>query len=481
MSRPLVCPAPRVVGGLLGLLLAGCAPGTPPAPPPPPAEIPVAPSATASTPPPAARPAAEEATRPLVVTSTPLPEDLDQDTGPAPCDFRRTYRGTVGKTPLTWSLHPAAAGSDQVEGSGHYDRPGPAFVLTGTRTAASGAFVVSEKAGGVFRGECDAKGTLKGEFSLQGKKTPFELRARPAGWPPLYRTARHATQEPNHPLCKKQAKRDQMVVTSESDTGPEILCLPTNPVKKKELLTENDFLLCAVDERAYRVFGLADPAVEKRVNEQLGSSLYDAMRDEIRACHHRHRFFASSSLVWAGPDLLVVSGFHSDDQGGAHPMNNSDGSRAIDLRSGASIALDQILDPAALRPLAGACLPLYEATSGGPRTVQVAARLPPVTCSDEPGMARYLWGCSPDDRQDPAWTLLPAGIVIGAWGNPHVTAATDGWGPIVPWSVLRRAGILRANSPVAHLWAGVPAAGPTDLPCEGAYEGGSLLAWRGGP
>lgn len=489
-------PGPAWVGtGLLAVgLLGACAPAaverTAPLTPPEPA----APSARSAVVPPPAPPV--ETPRCFATTTTPLPQDSDEGTGPAPCDFSRPYRGLVGPTKVSWVLRPGASPGDKLEGLGHYDRPGKALTLSGTRTA-EGAFVLAEKPGGTFEGRCDAKGSLRGTFTFQGKKTPFELKPRPASWPALYQIERRASQEPNHPFCKKAAKRDEVVETSEVDDGPRILCLPTNPARKKEILGDSSYFLCSASETSYRVFGLADEAVEKRVNERLGASAFDAARSEIRKCHSTRHYSESSSLVWAQQDLLVVASFRSDDYGGAHPLNNGGDSTAIDLRTGARVTLDQLVDASRLRPLAEACLPLYLAASRvggnealfaaggarqeGPQRFEIKGDLAPTTCGQEASVGRFLWACDKDEIKEPAWTLLPAGLVIGSWANPHVAAALDGQGPILPWSVLLRAGLLPAGSPVARLWAGVQAAEKTALPCEAAYEGERLLSWREEP
>src|SRR5262249_45252916 len=108
--------------------------------------------------------------RRFVSTSRPLFDDIDADTGPAPCDFARTYRGTIGDVHLTILL--AAPAPDKLGGLAHYDRPGPAIAVTGARRGALD-FTLQESGGGRFEGRCDDKGALQGTYTLGGRTRPF--------------------------------------------------------------------------------------------------------------------------------------------------------------------------------------------------------------------------------------------------------------------------------------------------------------------
>jgi len=183
------------------------------------------------------------------------------------------------------------------------------------------------------------------------------------------------------------------------------------------------------------------------------------------------------SLVVARRDFLVVGGFSSQRDGGAHPMNNGRGTTAINLTDGHSIGLDDLVDARRLRDVAAACLPVYARAASASGSFELPP-LPPASCGNEGMEARYLWACDKDDLPEPSWALLPEGIVIGSWANPRVIAALDGQGPILSWGVLKREGVLKAASPMAHLWANVPPADAAAPACTSAYEGDSLRIWR---
>lgn len=420
--------------------------------------------------------------RRFTMESMMLPTDLEDDTGPAPCDFDRSYRGTVGETPVTLLVRPGP--EDALGGLGHYDNTAPPIALSGSRNGA--AFSIHETPGGTFRGTCGPDGTLRGEVTLGKKKLPFALKPRPSGWPALHLVTRKTTAEPSHPLCRKAAKPGEAVETSETDDGPRIVCLPTNPAAKRRLLADAPELLCSATDSTYRVFGTGDAKLERAVNALLAASSYDTVIKDIRNCSGVRRFDESASLVHVSRDLMVVSSFRSDDFGGAHPLNGGGGARAIDLTTGTEVSLDKIVDPSKLRDLVSECLPVFvqvpeEATPAGKpvsSTFDLDVAAAPIRCGAEETVGRYLWACDKGDLDRPVWSLVPGGVVIGAWGNPHATAANDGHGPVLSWDVLLRAGLLRKDSPVARLWAGVTRAGPTTLPCSSAYDGSAMRTWR---
>lgn len=413
--------------------------------------------------------------RRFVVDARPNPEDIDDDTGPAPCDFLRSYRGTIGKTPVTLLLRPAKDGT--LEGLGHYDVSGPAIPLDVTLTGTS--FRIAETKGGTFEGACDATGALRGTFKLGKRTEAFLLKPRPAAWPAFHRVERRATAEPNHPICKTRGKADEANEIELPD-GEHVICLPRNPARRKAFLADAQQLLCSADDRGLRVFGLADARIEKSVNAILTNGGYDLAAHEIRRCTGTRTEDFATTLVVARKDLIVVSSFTSSFFGGAHPSNSGGHTTVIDLPTGKSVTLDEIVDKARLRAVAIACLPFHAIAASSERELTLPESLPEAGCGNEldVSMGRFLWGCDKDDRAAPEVNVLPEGVVIGAWGNPHVAAALDGQGPIVPWSVLLRENVLRAGSPLARLWAAEAPAAASVPACTGSYEGARIRMWR---
>jgi hypothetical protein len=160
-------------------------------------------------------------------------------------------------------------------------------------------------------------------------------------------------------------------------------------------------------------------------------------------------------------------------------MNGGLGVTVIDLTKGRKIELADIVDTVRLRDIAAECLPVHAAaSSAGAAAEFTLGSGPRATCGAEFSSARHLWACDKSDRAEPNWALLPEGIVIGSWANGHANAALDGQGPVLPWDVLARAGVLKVGSPVAQLWAGVKPASADALACSSAYAGDHLLTWR---
>jgi len=163
------------------------------------------------------------------------------------------------------------------------------------------------------------------------------------------------------------------------------------------------------------------------------------------------------------------------------PAQRGNGSVNIDLATGAALKITQIITKLdALRNLAGRCVPIYQ-------RVSAQARSPYPTSSSRPPAPRSQHarplplGCTKDDVAEPLWSLVPEGMVIGVWANAHATAAEEGQGPILPWGVLLREGLLRADSPMKSLWAGITAAAADALPCSSSYEGKTFRSWHEQP
>lgn len=161
-------------------------------------------------------------------------------------------------------------------------------------------------------------------------------------------------------------------------------------------------------------------------------------------------------------------------------MNNGLGGMAIDLRDGREIKIADLVDLPRLRDVAAAGLPIYDRSTSTENAFDREG-ITPASCGNEGMTARYLWACDKDDLSEPNWALLPDGIAIGGWANPHASAVLDGRGPILSWAVLKRERILKAGAPVSHVWAHVDAAGADALPCSSSFDGSSLRVWREAP
>lgn len=450
-----------------------------PAQPSAPATAPSAAEPPASVPEPSASTEEHEEPKPArrrwVVETQAIPQDID-GASKAPCDFDRSYRGLIGKTPVTIVLRPTG---EKLSGLSHYDREGPSLAVSGVRTGAAD-FALTEVSGGSFQGQCDATGVLRGTFTVGNRTDTFELHPKPREWPGIHRVTRRTQREPNHPICRTRAVQNEAIETSlDGEDYPRIVCLPRNPARRRALLAEAPHLLCTVEDVGYRVFGLGNADVERRANQVLSATEYEATVKAIQPCTGTRSSYKTMTLVAASKDFLSVSGSSSEDFGGVHPMNGRTGSVLVDLVRGASVTLPEIVDVPRLRDVAAACLPIYRLASGGKDVFELPERIEPTTCeADQATMGRFLWGCDKDDWTEPAWSIVREGIVIGSFANPHVSAAMDGRGPIIPWAVLLREGLLKSDSPAKALWSGVRPA-PADAPaCSSAYEGDVLRRWR---
>lgn len=463
---------------IIGFVLtsAGCAPDHAPAQPPVvlTAQTAAQPERTQEPPKPEAAPAATSSGRAFVVQSLSRPEDIDGP-GSAPCDFERSYRGVVGKSKVTLVVH---ATDGKLTGLSHYDREGSSLVLSGSRSGSD--FVLTENPGGSFKGSCDSNGVLRGQFSFGKRQETFELQPRPKDWPGIYKVTRRITVEPNHPICKLRALQNEAIETSpDGEDYPRIVCLPRNPTRRRELLADAPHLMCHAQDVGYRVFGLASSDAERRVNAALAGTEYESGVKAIQTCTGTRSSYTGMSLVDVRGDFISVMGFSSQDFGGAHPINGGTGGTLIDLGRGTSVSLSEIVDVAKLRDVAAACLPIYRLSASAEPSFELLGDVEPTDCEDDGAtMGRFLWACEKDDRAEPFWAVVAEGIVIGSWANPHVSAALDGRGPILPWEVLLREGVLKLDSPVKFLWRGVSPAPASTLPCSSSYEGNELRRWR---
>ena len=124
---------------------------------------------------------------------------------------------------------------------------------------------------------------------------------------------------------------------------------PGHPKVRKALIADSPSYLCSAEERGYRVFGLPDAQVEKRVNQSLSLGWFDMARKDIQRCSGVQR--ASLSDVARGRAARFAGHLHlpfggrrrrsSDEAGG--------GAQAVDLvHGGGGIALGDVIEPARL-------------------------------------------------------------------------------------------------------------------------------------
>lgn len=425
-----------------------------------------APTGSSSAPPPAEKH--------IAISTQPNDVEIDAAAPGAKCDFDRAYRGKVGETPVSLVLRRHAKDGARVTGLSHYDREGDGIAIKGKTDGAS--FTIDESPGGTFAGTCDAAtGVLSGSFTLGKATSTFSLKPRPSDWPGIYQVTKNASAESHDPECAAVAKPDEAV-----PLGPWGACPPTNPQKRKEFYKDAPDLGCTIHDTSLRVFGMKDKNVEAKVNAKLAMTPYDADIKSITACTSTPmNAWYDEFIVRLGGGLLVFDSFRSEYSGGAHPMNFKSGPTTIDLTTGGEIKLeDAVTDLGKLKVAASRCVALYNGSLQGDVTSAPLDVDPPeAKCgADGGGMAVFLWGCTENPR--PSLTIVPEGVVIAQSGNPHVSSVMDGWGPVIPWAVLVRDGIVPAESPIARLWKDVKAAAPNDLPCGSAYEGDTWRTWR---
>jgi hypothetical protein len=418
--------------------------------------------------------AADATTRAVVVTRRPLP-DLDEPAGAASCTLEGSFRGTVGDTTRVSVVLWRAGGGMVLKGVTHYDLPGPG--LTSTGVARGRGFTLSEAGGATFVGACDVSGALRGEATLGKKRLPFVLWPRPAGEPGLYRVTRKAEGELRAPGCAAVASRTAITSVLDAE-GRELPCAPTDPAHKKAALEERPDLRCRVSHATLQVFGLGDAALERKVNAALSGLSFAGDEQRAKACTGPFFSERSQRLVWASAELLVVSPFESRFTGGPRPMSHRGSALTIDLRAGRAVAVTDLLELSALAPAAARCLAVARLADDSGERFSLPLEPPSApACGSDGGDRGYLWGCAgaPDE---PTWTPLREGLVLGAWGVPNVAADEGGRGPVLAWGVLLRDRALLSSSPLAHLWAGVARAQGDALACAGTYRGDHVRAWR---
>ncbi|APR79297.1 Hypothetical protein A7982_04644 [Minicystis rosea] len=442
---------------LLALVLAGCS-AVPPAPPPAapaPTAAPAAAAPSASTS--ASAPASPAAPAWVVDEDgkgTPLSADLDAPNVPdAACFAARVYRGTIGKERVTIAI---ATNGARLSGRVHYDLPGPGIELSGE--IKGGSFSLVEKGAGRFEGTCEAKtGRLTGSYALSGKKTAFALAPRPGG-----ETALHVVHErirgtsPVPSYCARLGK------TTETQTVAEGICLPSDPAALAALQEAYGAGLCTFELRAPRVFGFENPGVERAANVALSHDGAEyaspSVLASVKRCPAGGEVKAGGgfSIVHNASEVLSVflSGYINE-ANAAHGAMFGPDPVVVDLRSGKRLAIgDVVSDEAAFRKAILAC---------------------------DPGNYEDLeWGEKDSLRKAPRWAIVPGGIAVVVGPVAPIKNGLQGRGPIASFASLVKRRLLRADSTIARLWAGVTPA-PDDAPfCQAMMGDGEILTVRRG-
>lgn len=423
------------------VLLAGCGAAIPAPPPPPvaateptatsaPAGITSSPPAATGEPTPAASGDGED------VEFDNLAGTIDSDGPPAPCDFARTYRGTVGKAPCSVTL--SRKGS-KVRGSVAYDAGFGELELVGA-VEADRKLTVTETAKGraiaTLSGVCDpATGAISGSWSGGGEMKALVLKPRDADGVPLVQRRRQF----GKPL--------------------------------------QDAPSCHWDVRRPAVFGLGDPGRTARINDHLrvrfvGASEVD-MERRVKQCdpgtsQHVLGWYSieantqgllsvlSNGYVYFGPAV------HGAFNAAADAIN-------IDIPTGRKLTLSQVVQSSrAFRPLVHSCM-LFVADhldpdGGGDGWWWERAIQGVPTDKDGEPVEESDPAFVPSSLYEPSFLVLPDGIAVLIRNQPTVSSAIELTGPVLRWGALLRAGVLNRRSPVRRLWANtkpLPSGEPT--------------------
>lgn len=404
----------------------------------------------------------------------------DDDARKAPCDFHRAYRGTIGKTPVSYVLDRSPKDPAQITGLVHYDDTSKAAPVVG-RVEADGSFTLTEKPGGDLRGRCDDTGALVGTFSLAGKSSPFRLRPGLAGAPGLFGVSRRDAKDPNHPACRGKTKPREVVVIPGPEPPPDdpdrfvpsIYCM--TPALRKHIVDDGGAdLRCRGDFGGTHLFGMADTALERRLNTILDGDGPKRAVAQLNPCAGGSYVIVGTTIEAISADAAVVT--RSETVGAAGAMHSDPDIKRtlLDLHSGTESSFADAVDLDRLRAVVARCLPVYDAASKSKGTTfEVAAELAPRECSRQEDI---LWGCEKDDRPD--WTVVSEGLVVAHRVGSPIGHGLEGTGPIIGWDVLLREKVLRPGSPLASFAVGVQPAKPEAPVCSAAITFSEHLAWK---
>ena len=429
-------------GALALVLVSSC--GTAPARPSPPPVLsaPASPAPAVSTSaapsaPVAASTAAAAVDAPDEEAQNNLAGTVDADGPPAPCDLARSYRGKVGEEALSVVLSRASA---TLHGSSAYDSGFGEIEISGSAQP-DGTLTLAERKDGkdtaVLHGRCASDtGILTGTWTQGSINRPFTLKPREAGGAPLGQRARR---------IERKAKGSE----------------------------------CTWDVRSPAVFGLGDAERTARINGLL-KVRFPAANDEemerrVTTCapgaDNQVQGWYSVEANTRGLLSVVENGYaylgpmvHGD-------FGAAEAAISVDVPSGRRLALtDVVTSSKALRPLVKSCMTLLVAKITGDewwweRELQGVP-------SDKDGEPAEETAKTfvPSSLREPMILVLPDGIAVLIHNQPTVAAQMALRGPVLRWGALLRAGVLKASSPAARLWAGEKPAAAGEPTCQRVFE-----------
>lgn len=385
------------------------------------------PSANVATPPPSAD--NEDSAELDLLAGT-----IDADAPAAPCDFSRNYRGKVGDSP--WSVQLTRKDS-VLEGFVAYDNGSGELALRGS-VRPDGTFVLEEskdgQRGGQFEGRCAADtGILSGSWKLGKTTRSFTLAPRNAKAVGIFERRR---------VIGKPAEEE---------------------------------LWCHWDVRNPAVFGLGDASRAGLINAHLklkfgGLDEADAEK-RVQTCprgteNHVTGYY-SIEMNEQGILSILENGYVYLGPAAHGEFNAAAATISIDVPTGRKLALaDIVTSGKAMRPVVKSCMKLVAETLDGgdewwhERSIQGVP-------SDKYGdpVEETSKDFDPSSIHDPSFVVLPDGLAVLIRNQATVGAFLEMQGPVIQWGALLRAGVLKANSPIARIWSNVKPLAATEPLC----------------
>jgi hypothetical protein len=387
-------------------------------------------SASASVPVPADAPEEEEGQNNLAGT-------IDSDGPPAPCDFARAYRGKVGEDAVSIVLSRTGA---TLRGFSAYDAGFGDIEISGA-VQPDGSLTLTERKDGkdtaVLHGTCaSGTGVITGSWVQGTVNRPFRWSPREAGGAAI-------------------AQRAKRIHAGAKDST------------------------CQWDVRSPAVFGLGDAGRTARINGLLkvrfsGANEEEMERKVIRCApggDNQVQGWYSVEANSKGLLSVVENGYvylgpqvHGD-------FGAAEAAISVDVPTGRRIGLgDVVTSSKALRPVVASCMQLFADRLGTgdawwwERDIQGV----PADRNGEP-VEETAPSFVPSSLHEPSILVLPDGIAVLLRNQPTVSAGFALRGPVIRWSALLRAGVLKAGSPVARLWAGEKPAAAGEPACQRVF------------